>query len=677
MKYWRHTLAFCIATLIVAGVSPATAQGVVATNQTGYKPSAAKYVFVSAPAESARVVEIPGGTVRMTIPLSISHVNDPATGRVIRRGDFSSLSTTGQYKLVASSGHESQRIEISDTVYNDTFRKALRAFFYQRCGVALLPEHAGQYWHPQCHPLDALLHPSTDSSGFRLTVGGWHDAGDYGKYVVNAGITVATLMMAYEYFPAYFSHDNLGIPESGNGIPDILDECRYELNWLLTMQRSDGGVYFKLTRTQFEGIVMPQHDTAVRYLYAVSSTATASVAAVLARAARIYSTFDSSFARQCSAAALQAWSYLAAHPVIVPPGGFRNPSGTGTGEYGDSDDSDERLWAVAELFVTTGGTGFNNSFILNYSSGGVFNSTMSWQNVRSMAQLTYLRSMQSGTDPAVKAHLRHMLEGYCQVQIAKRNSSGYHVVLAPGDYTWGSNSSVLNAAMLLIIGSLESGSPAAMQTAADQLHYILGANAHGLSFVTGVGSRTPLQPHHRPSAADGIVLPVPGMLVGGSNQYLSDPVLQALFSNSTPPALCYVDTFPSYASNEIAINWNAPLVFVAGYFAGRATTGVSEPEGSATPASGFLLRQNYPNPFNGMTTIAFHLPGEDEVTLQIMDVLGRPVLVESLGKMHAGDHSMQLDTGLHARGSLSTGVYFMRMTGVRYISNVRKLVLLN
>ena len=134
--------------------------------------------------------------------------------------------------------------------------------------------------------------------------GGWHDAGDYGKYVVNAGVSVGTLLMAYEYFPSKFGQDDLNIPESGNGIPDILDEVRYELEWLLKMQRSDGGVYHKLTREQFEGFVMPQIDNAPRYLYQVSSTATADFAAMMARAARVCLPFDPSFAQLCRAAAV-------------------------------------------------------------------------------------------------------------------------------------------------------------------------------------------------------------------------------------------------------------------------------------------------------------------------------------------------------------------------------------
>lgn len=659
---------------MMTGGEVVVAAGLVALNQAGYAPNASKFVFVATAAESISVVDIASNSVRFAVPLSLWQVDDPSTGRTIRRGDFSPFTEEGTYRIRTSGGDYSEAFEISDTVYNSVSRKTLKAFYFQRCGTALLPDHAGTYWHPQCHMVDALLHASTDSSGFRYTVGGWHDAGDYGKYIVNAGVSLGTLLMAYEYFPSRFDQDNLHIPESGNGIPDILDEMRRELSWFLSMQRADGGVHFKVTRLQFEPFIMPHSDNATRYIYQVSSTATGSFAAVMARAARIYAPFDSTFATQCRSAAIRAWTFLAAHPSMVPAGGFRNPPGTGTGEYGDTDDTDERLWAAAELFVTTGSPAYNNSFVFNYSAGGVFSSAMSWQNVRSIAQMTYLRSTQQGTDQTVTAHLRQSLASYCQSQVTKRNSNGYHVVLQPGAYTWGSNSAALNSAVLLIMGFRETQQQSYLQVAADQFHYILGANAHGMSFVTGVGTRHPMHPHHRPSAADGIAEPVPGLLVGGPDQYRSDPVLQALFSTATPPAMCYIDSMPSYASNEIAINWNAPLAFVAGYFNGEGTTAVKQ--GDGREPSGFLLLNNYPNPFNGITQISFFLPDEDDLNLRVTDVAGRTVAANPLGRFAAGGHMIAWEARYASGMPLSSGVYFMALAGRSAVSNVRKLILL-
>ena len=350
-----------------------------------------------------------------------------------------------------------------------------------------------------------------------------------------------------------------------------------------------------------------------------------------------------------------------AHPSIVPPGGFRNPSGTATGEYGDGNDSDERLWAAAELFVTTGAAEYNNYFQSNYSAGGIFGYQMGWQDVRDLAHLAYLKSQQPATNETVRSQLRSALNSFCNNQVSTRNNSGYQVALQTGDYYWGSNSVALNAAVLLIMGYTEFSSQTFLDVAADQMHYIFGSNVHSMSFVTGVGRRYPHHPHHRPSESDGIAEPVPGLMAGGPNQNRqNDPVLQALFTSSTPPALCYVDTMPSYASNEICINWNAPLVFVVGYFNGSGATAVRE-YGAATVPKEIKLDQNYPNPFNPDTRIKFQLYQRGIVKLTVYDLLGREVrrLVDE--EKEPGEYVVLWD-GRYGRGeSASSGVYLCRL----------------
>ena len=641
----------------------------VSLDQVGYKPHSAKYVFVSSAADSFRILDATTSSVRFVGSLSSYVGIDPATGKTVRRGDFSSLQESGEFFVVTSAGDSSERFSISDTVYNQAYRKVLKGFYFQRCGTSLVQQYTGFYQHTVCHAQDGLLHPSTDSSGSRPAAGGWHDAGDYGKYVVNAGISVGTLLMAYEYFPSKFSQDDLNIPESGNGVPDILDEARYELDWLLKMQRSDGGVYHKLTREQFEGFVMPQTDNAPRYLYQVSSTATADFAAMMARAARIYLPFDAAFAQLCRTAAVRAWGYLVAHPSIVPTGGFRNPSGTATGEYGDTNDSDERLWAAAELFVTTGTAEYNNYFQSNYSAGGIFGYQMGWQDVRGLAHLTYLKSQQPETNETVRSLLRNALHSFCNNQVSIRNNSGYQVALQTGDYYWGSNSVALNAAVLLIMGYMEFNAQTFLDVAADQMHYIFGSNAHSLSFVTGVGKHYMRHPHHRPSESDGIAEPVPGLMAGGPDRYRDDAVLQALFSSSTPPALCYVDTMPSYASNEICINWNAPLVFVVGYFNGSGVTAVTESHAGVIPKE-IRLDQNYPNPFNPSTTISFGLPFRSFVSLRVFDLTGREIASIVSEELSPGSYTLRWNAE-----QLASGVYFCRLTAGSF-SETKKLVLL-
>jgi endoglucanase len=191
--------------------------------------------------------------------------------------------------------------------------------------------------------------------------------------------------------------------------------------------------------------------------------------------------------------------------------------------------------------------------------------------------------------------------------------------------------------------------------ALDQLHYILGVNPYATSYVTGLGTTRPMHPHHRPSAADGIVEPVPGLLVGGPDQYRDDAILAGLFTAATPPALCYADVQASYASNEICINWNAPLVFVAGYFAYASTsTGILEQK--PLHPSTTQLAQNYPNPFNPSTAISFQLSVPSFVTLKVYDPLGREIATLVNAELNPGVYERTFDAT-----ALPSGAYFYQL----------------
>ncbi len=671
---WRH-VGMVMMVVCQGMVTSAIAARIVAVDQAGYPTLARKEAIVTAFADSFHVLTTDTRTVMFRGPLELASLGDPATGLELYKADFTAFTRPGAYLVRTSAGDTSAHFIIADSVYTSVARAALKGFYYQRCGTALLQAHAGPWNHPACHTAtDAFFHASAESTGYALTTGGWHDAGDYGKYIVNAGVTVGTLLLAYEVVPAAFSYDDLGIPESGNGVPDLLDEVRYELQWMLSMQSAGGGVFFKITKPQFEGFIMPQNDTGFRSIYRISSTATGDFAAVMARAARTYRAFDTTFADRCLAAAGKAWDYLVAHPSIVPANGFTNPAGTATGEYGDGNDSDERLWAAAELYLARGDAGTHAYFRTNYTTGGIITNEMAWPDVRALAQIAYLRGNYPGIDAPTQQAIRTSLNTYCGTVITLRDNSGFRTALSPNAYNWGCNSAVLNKAILLLVGR-ESGGPAEWEAAAlDQLHYVLGTNVHALSFVTGIGARSVVHPHHRPSAADGVNAPVPGLIAGGPNRFITqDPVLQAHFTSSTPPALCYIDDQGSYASNEIAINWNAPLVFVAGYFA-RPQSGPAGVHESGVLPREIRLDQNYPNPFNGSTLIPFTLPRAMDVDLVILDILGRQVARIGLGTLSAGDHRAVWDGG---GGRVSSGHYFYTLaSGGRPASSVRPLVLL-
>jgi endoglucanase len=640
-------------------------------NQAGYISSLPKYFYSNTEADSFFVIETATSKIVYRDEMLFSVSDDPATGITLYRGDFSAFQTQGNFYIRVGKIDSSFSFNISPNALDDAYRKSIKGYYFQRCGIALTPPFAGVYYHPSCHLSDATFHSTTSETGIKQATGGWHDAGDYGKYVVNAGITVGTLLMAYELFPGKFSQDNLNIPESGNFVPDILDEIRYELEWLLKMQSSDGGVYFKVTKENFESIVLPNNDSGTRYIYLISSTATGDFAAVMAKAARIYINFDPDFANKCQDASILAWNYLTSHPTIVPTGGFKNPSGTYTGEYGDSNDSDERLWAAAELYETTGNSDYKNYFELNYSSGGLINSTMNWRNVGNFANITYLTSIQNLTSASIKTQIKNSLINYCNGLVNRTASNGFGVAINPGEYSWGSNSDVLNKAVLLILAFEQTKNSNYYEAALMQLNYISGCNAHNISFITGVGTKSVLHPHHRPSWADTNIDPVPGLLAGGPDQFLDDNVLQSNFDTSTPPALCYIDNVESYASNEIAINWNAPLVFVLGYFDGEGLTNVDQ-QNLINMIDEFKLFQNYPNPFNSNTTIQFKINSRQFVTLKIYDLLGNEVAVLLKEEKPIGIYKVNFNI---SNFDLSSGIYFYRLQAGNYF-DAKKMIYL-
>ncbi|MCX6136612.1 MAG: glycoside hydrolase family 9 protein [Ignavibacteriales bacterium] len=656
--------------IILAVFSCLRTDASVVVNQAGYLTNGQKTCFVTTAADSFRVIASGSGIVTFSGPLSLWKSNDAATGLTVYKGDFSSFHQSGAYYIAVAPTENSPPFFISDTVFSDVYRKALKGFYFQRCGIALDRSTAGDYARDVCHTLDGVFHSTSDTAGFKFATGGWHDAGDYGKYIVNAGVTVGTLLMAYELFPERFSQDNLGIPESGNGTPDILDEIQYELRWMLKMQHWSGGVYCKLTRAQFEGFIMPASDVgATRYIFTITSTATGDFAAVCAKAARLYKSFDPFFADSCLTAAKRAWGYLQSHTTIVPSGGFKNPIGVATGEYGDANDADERLWASAELYSTTGEIPYHTYYTSKYSSGALLSQTMSWPNVGTLAHLAYFFTRQSTADAAIKTSFRQSLLSYASQLVGKANTEGFGVAIKPGEYSWGSNSEVLNRAILLIIAARETKMAAYTSAALSQFDYILGKNAHNISFVTGVGVRHVLHPHHRPSAADGIMEPVPGLLAGGPDQFLDDAVLKAKFTASTPAALCYADDQESYASNEIAINWNAPLVFVAGYFTAEgSSTGVRQ--GSIDSPATYDLLRSYPNPFNPSARICFTIPGRTRVSLKVYDSLGSEMSTLVNEVKDSGDYSIQWDGSGH-----SSGLYWCKLEAGTFSKTI-KLVLL-
>ena len=555
-------LIFLSVALAIGGETPSLN---IKVDQVGYPIGARKIAVVSAPAQTFVVKRASDNATVFQGKLSAS-APDANSGDTVEAADFSSLQQPGTYYLEVPGVGRSWTFSIGPNVFSRTFYLATRAFYGQRCGTAvdLGPEFPG-YTHAACH-LQGSFHTSSGKEGPRDNVGGWHDAGDYGRYIVNSGISTGTLLWAWEIFGRKLASIKLNIPETGNGTPDLLNEVRWNLEWMLKMQDDDGGVWHKQTSEHFPGFVMPEEDRLVSLVIGTgiapykSTCATADLAAVAAIAARVYEPYDKNFAAKNLRAARQAWTWTERYPNVT----FRNPPGISTGEYGDANCGDERLWAAAELWRTSGEPLYNRYFLDNYAKylpDLRAPEPESWRVVAPMGLWAYALATRKGADARVVADIRQGALAAAREIVNRTRGNPYRISLVAKDYVWGSNGQAGNYGVQLLVTNVLSPNPAFVETALENLHYLLGRNTFSLSWVTQVGANPYRHPHHRPSGADKNPEPWPGLLSGGPNAARQDPLLRALPPN-LPPAKVYSDDQASYASNEICINWQAMLVFL-------------------------------------------------------------------------------------------------------------------
>jgi len=539
-------------------------------SQSGFYPSAPKTAVVvnDSTINNFYVISVNNNdTVYLANLGAVLHSNNSSL--TTRIADFSSFNKTGNYIVVAGN-KQSYPFSIQKDVLHQVAVASLKGFYYQRMSMPLQEEYAGKWARAEGHPDTVVYIHSSAATTQRpegtiiASPGGWYDAGDYNKYIVNSGITVATLLSAYEDFSKYFNSLKTNIPESNDKVPDILNEVLYNIRWMLTMQDpNDGGVYTKCTNANFDAIIMPDKATAKRYVVQKSTAATLDLAAVCAQAGRIFSKYKKQFpglADSCLKAALQAWQWAEKNPGVLYRQNEMNKQFQpviNTGGYGDNKLDDELFWAACELYATTGNENYWQ--VIDRTNQHKM-SLPSWNNVYTLGLYTLLRS-----HPA--KHLMD-IEGMSNIVIAFADSISNHIKTSAfatviggnkRDFNWGSNSNAANQSMVLINAYRITQNKRYLDAALANMDYILGRNATGYCFVTGIGTKSTLQPHHRPSMSDSIDAPVPGLLAGGPNQGRQDGCTYQF----TEPETAYVDNDCSYASNEIAINWNAPLVYIS------------------------------------------------------------------------------------------------------------------
>ena len=520
----------------------------VKVNQIGYKPDDVKSVLVTSPDdEKFKVVNVSTNET-VYIGTYSAAAFDPAMGTSVRIGDFSEVTAPGTYQIISSPSGASYEFDIGDGLYDDIYKDVVLMLYNQRCGTKLEASVSGDFAHDACHTQEATVYGDTSGKTYDVS-GGWHDAGDYGRYVVPGAKTVEDLFLAYEDFD--YTADDIGIPESGNGVPDLLDEARYELEWMLKMQdEATGGVYHKVTGLTFPGMVLATEETEDMVLAPISYAATADFVAVMAKASVNYAQYDQAFADTCLAAAKKGYDFMKANPDM---GGFKNPDEILTGEYPDVGLTDETFWAAAELYLATLDDGYladtKEAIDTKYNTG------LGWAGIGGYA--LYDLAKAEGIDSGLQSNAKEKFLAVAHKKLSSCQTS--HIFIGIETYPWGSNMVVAGDGMYLLMASKLEDDPAYLEYAQKQRDYIFGFNGTGYCYVTGYGDLSPQDTHHRPSQALGKTMP--GMLVGGADENLEDPYASAVLYGK-PGALAYVDNSQSFSCNEITIYWNSPLIYL-------------------------------------------------------------------------------------------------------------------
>lgn len=559
-------------------------------NQLGYLPAAAKVALITGfadelevqPGDTFEVRELLGNQVVYEGELTLAADEDPVvSGERILAADFSDLTTPGDYYLALDTARadRSPSFTIGDDIYGRFLADTQRYFYLQRSGLALEAQYAGQFARGAGHPQDASAEFRSGVLAARNVAGGWYDAGDFGKYV-NAGATaVSDLLWAYELFPNQFPDGQTNIPESGNGLPDLLDEVRWELDWILKMQDPDSGGFYHMVQPTEDGTIPAargpryiEDEEGSRTNVRPTSTSASAVAA-LAQAALVYAPFDADYAAILQSAAESGWQYLEDNPdgVAAVPG-----------PYSDDQDDDERFWAAAALYRLTGEAVYNDHIKAVYQDVPTFFTSEddNAYGVSIMGMVGWLNYAYSANpDPEAITYFADMFTNWSARMADRWQASPWKLALLDEDFYWGSNYVTLTTPLVMLVGARALGleEDTAVSISQDALNYLLGTNPLRFSYVSGYGEDSLRQPFSQQWSNDGLPDVPPGILAGGPNAY-TNPLLYSNFA-----AKRYVDSQAAWSTNEHTIYWNSTLVFhaaLAAQLANPAGLAPAQPVGS-------------------------------------------------------------------------------------------------
>ena len=536
-------------------------------DQVGFLPSSEKKAVLNFDAPEFKVVDEGGNAVYEG--KTVHFGTDEISGEDTYVADFSALTEGGRYKVVAGDV-EGVSFAVGNDVFDKLKKDILKCYYYLRCGAALDKEHAGVYYHEPCHLSKATVY-GEDTEPVDVS-GGWHDAGDYGRYSTAGAVAVAHLLYGVRFF------DNLlkiefDIPKvkCDNGfLPDILAEVKVELDFLMKMQRENGSVWHKVTTFNHAGFVMPEDDTNELFLFNVSSLATGDIAAVFALAYTIYKDYDKAYADKLLEKSLKAYKWLKENPDQLL---FFNAEGSNTGQYDEAEDISNRFWAACSLYEATSEAtyyedavtlrdrlaAFDSTYNKKLYQGNVF-TCLGWAEVAGLGGFSLLLKNE---DNDITSFIKESFVSEAKRLCANATKNGFGLCMERKDFIWGSNMELLKYLMILTVANKLAPDKEYENAITSGIDYLLGCNSMDISYVTGNGEKAFKNPHLRPTAVDDIEEPWPGLVSGGPNIGLHDERAQTL-PKDLPAMKCYLDHVDCYSLNEITIYWNSPLVFVMG-----------------------------------------------------------------------------------------------------------------
>lgn len=713
-------------TYMLANAAPATITQFIKTDQFGYKPNAQKIAVISDPqiGYNAALSFSPGTTYQVkdwitdavVFTGSITSWNSGNThaqsGDKVYWFDFSSLTTPGSYYVFDIANNVgSYRFEIDNCVYNEVLKKTMRMFYYQRCGLAKqYPYVDTGYVDAASHlgtqqDLDCRLYSSPTSGTSKNLSGGWHDAGDYNKYVNFTWTTLCDMLLAYEENPAVWT-DDYTIPESGNGIPDLLDEVKYELDWLLKMQNTDGSL---LSVVGGGGASPPSADNAVRRYGPANTSATLTGASVFALAAIQFNAIgQTTYATTLQTAAVNAWTWANANPAVT----FYNSGvlAAGEQELDNYQRSARKFAAAVYLYALTGNATYKTYVDANYNQMHLLQWTFAYPFEGSEQDALLYYAGLAGATTSVKNAIRNAYTVSLKTNNADNlpaytnSTDAYRAYLADNNYTWNSNQTKSKQANMFLAmnryGLDAINATNYTNAASGFVHYFHGVNPNSKTYISNMGkygAENSVTSFYHSWFHDGSALwdevgistygPAPGFIPGGVNPtYDWDGCCPSGCGSAANNALCVAESIDPPKNQPIQKSWkdfntswpiNSWTITEAGIYTQASYVRMLSKFCSSTVCSPTttvnsikhnqgLIKIIYPQPAKQHIIISFYEIEDKETFVQLMDINGKIILQTNATITNEGSIKLNIE-------NLSAGIYFIKVITNKK-AEVKKLV---